>query len=232
MPRAACSRPLTPSSTNVHSPPEFRFATRTSCRSSACGRPIAFERACCSGPFRLSCYAHSSITSAARRAAASGLGGRSSTNAPSIDSTWSSWRARSASARDIGAPAMSQTSAAPPASWPAAVFRAPVLRGLDGRGRTELTRYGRVIELAPGAVLFEPGQPSDSLFVVAQGVLELRAVARGDAAESVLREIGRYGMLGEEAVVPGLKRAARAVCKSAAKVCEIPLTVLSRALAR
>ena len=116
--------------------------------------------------------------------------------------------------------------------WPDAVFRVPVLRGLDERGRAEVRNSGRWIELGVGDVLFEPGDPSDALFVVVRGEVELWSVARGDEAPSLVRVATQDNTLGEEAVVTGLRRSARAVCAAPARVAEVPLGVLSRALTR
>jgi len=112
------------------------------------------------------------------------------------------------------------------------VFRAPVLRGLDERGRSDVQSSGRLFELAAGEALFEPGDPSDALFVVVRGEVELWSVARGDEAPRVLRVVTQGGTFGEEAVVAGLLRSARAVCAVPAHLAEVPLGVLSRALTR
>lgn len=117
-------------------------------------------------------------------------------------------------------------------TWPDAVFRAPVLRGLDERGRVDVQSSGRLFELAVGEVLYEPGDPSDALFVVVRGEVELWSLARGDEAASLLRVVTQDGTFGEEAVVTGLQRSARAVCAAPARVAEVPLGVLSRALTR
>lgn len=116
--------------------------------------------------------------------------------------------------------------------WPEAVFRVPLLRGLDERGRTEVQSSGRLLDLAPGEVLFEPGDPSDALFVVLRGGVELWSVARGDEAASLERVAAQDDMLGEEAVVVGLRRSARAVCSAPARLAEVPFGVLVRALTR
>lgn len=107
-----------------------------------------------------------------------------------------------------------------------------MLRGLDERGRLDVQSSGRLWELAAGDALFEPGDPSDALFVVVRGEVELWSVARGDEAPSLLRVVTQDGTFGEEAVVAGLRRSARAVCSAPARVAEVPLGVLSRSLAR
>ncbi|HEY6723391.1 MAG TPA: cyclic nucleotide-binding domain-containing protein, partial [Polyangiaceae bacterium] len=118
------------------------------------------------------------------------------------------------------------------AVWPEAVFRVPLLRGLDERGRAEVQSSGRLLELAAGDVLFEPGDPSDALFVVVRGEVELWSLARGDEAASLVRVVAQDNTLGEEAVVSGLRRSARALCNAPARLVEVPFGVLSRALTR
>src|SRR6187455_1340032 len=112
--------------------------------------------------------------------------------------------------------------------FPEGVFRAPVLRGLDLRGREDVQSSGRILELDRGDVLFEAGEPSDALFVVIRGEIEVWSIARGDEAPSVLRVATQDSTLGEEAVVTGLRRSARAVCSAPARLAEIPLSVLTR----
>src|SRR6187399_92463 len=118
------------------------------------------------------------------------------------------------------------------AGWPEGVFRTPVLRGLDPRGRDDVQSSGRILELDKGDVLFEAGEPSDALFVVIAGEIEVWSLARGDEASSVLRVATKDSTLGEEAVVTGLRRSARAVCSLPARLAEVPLGVLTRALTR
>lgn len=118
------------------------------------------------------------------------------------------------------------------AGWPEAVFRVPLLRGLDERGRGEVQSSGRLLELGAGDVLFEPGDPSDALFVVIRGEVELWALARGDEAASLVRVAAQDNTLGEEAVVSGLRRSARALCHVPTRLVEVPFGVLSRALTR
>lgn len=117
-------------------------------------------------------------------------------------------------------------------AWPEAVFRAPLLRGLDERGRTEVQSSGRLLEVAAGDVLFEAGEPSDALFVMVSGEVELWSIARGDEAASLVRVLTQDSILGEEAALSGLRRSARAVCSARSRLAEVPFGVLSRALKR
>lgn len=118
-----------------------------------------------------------------------------------------------------------------PEAWPALVFDAPVLRGLDARARREITEAGRLRELAPGAVVYRAGDEGPSFFVVAAGRVGLEAVRRGDERESELRAAGPGESFGEEATV-GLTRRATATARERATIAEIPLSVFRRAVAR
>lgn len=117
-------------------------------------------------------------------------------------------------------------------AWPASVFEAPALAGLDARARAEVERAGRWRELGAGDVLYRAGEPSDALFVVARGALSLTAVRRGDERESELRRARRGDTLGEEAALPGAARAATATALEDAELAEVPMGVLTRALAK
>ncbi len=117
-------------------------------------------------------------------------------------------------------------------AWPPSVFDAPALVGLDARARAEVERAGRWRELAAGDVLYRAGEPSDALFVVSSGALRLTAVRRGDEHESELRRARRGDTLGEEAALPGAARAATATAEQACELAEIPMGVLTRALAK
>src|SRR5690606_3938648 len=103
------------------------------------------------------------------------------------------------------------------------VFGAPLLRGLDQRGRHEVQSYGRLHELTPGRVVFRSGEPSDGIFVVRSGEVQRRGLVRGDEAESVLRTLNGACTFGEEALVPALKRTSDAQCTVAAVVAEVPM---------
>jgi Fe-S-cluster-containing dehydrogenase component/CRP-like cAMP-binding protein len=119
----------------------------------------------------------------------------------------------------------------PPEPWPPMVFDAPVLRGLDARARREVSEAGRLVPVEEGAVLYRAGDEGASFFVVASGRIALRAVRRGDDAESELRSAGPGESFGEESTV-GLGRRAAAVAVAAGAVAEIPVHVFRRAAAR
>ncbi|MFT3772582.1 MAG: cyclic nucleotide-binding domain-containing protein [Minicystis sp.] len=115
--------------------------------------------------------------------------------------------------------------------WPAVVFDAPVLRGLDARARREIEGAGRLLDLAAGAPVYRAGDEGPSFYVVASGTIALSAVRRGDDRESEIRVAGPGESFGEEATV-GLARRATATAAARATVVEIPLSVFRRAAAR
>ncbi len=117
------------------------------------------------------------------------------------------------------------------AAWPAVVFDAPVLRGLDARARREIAEAGRLRDLLEGALVYRSGDEGASFFVVASGEIALRAVRRGDDHESELRAAGPGESFGEESTV-GLGRRATATATERARVAEIPVHIFRRAAAR
>jgi Fe-S-cluster-containing dehydrogenase component/CRP-like cAMP-binding protein len=116
-------------------------------------------------------------------------------------------------------------------AWPAVVFDAPVLRGLDARARREIEGAGRVVHLAEGGVVYRAGDEGASFFVVASGKVAIRAVRRGEGGESELRAAGPGDSFGEESTV-GLGRRATAVALLSGTVAEIPVHVFRRAAER
>ncbi|HEY4121680.1 MAG TPA: hypothetical protein VGM56_27630, partial [Byssovorax sp.] len=71
---------------------------------------------------------------------------------------------------------MSATEPGRGAAFPAIVFDAAVLRGLDARARRDLEAAGRVRALAKGALCYRAGEPGESFFVVVEGEVALEAV--------------------------------------------------------
>ena len=120
---------------------------------------------------------------------------------------------------------------APGEAWPAAVFDAPVLRGLDARARRDLAEAGRLRRLAAGEVVYRAGDGGDAFFVVASGRVGLRALRRGDDRETDLRAAEAGGAFGEEATA-GSARRATAVALEPSVAAEIPVHLFRRAAVR
>ncbi|HTE55787.1 MAG TPA: cyclic nucleotide-binding domain-containing protein [Kofleriaceae bacterium] len=121
---------------------------------------------------------------------------------------------------------------APALTWPPALFDGAILGRLDGAARAQLADGARLVDLAPGAVIFREGDDSDAFFLVAAGAVALQAVRRGDQAASVLRVARAGDSFGEEALLGGLRRRVTACAVEAARVVEIPIAVFRRVTAR
>ncbi|HRH00464.1 MAG TPA: cyclic nucleotide-binding domain-containing protein, partial [Polyangiaceae bacterium] len=119
------------------------------------------------------------------------------------------------------------------APWPELVWSSPLLRGLDARGRREITAAGALLERAAGEVLFKEGAPADGLFVVLEGEVALSALGRGKTVERVERRVGAGDTLGEEALLgPHAVRDGDALATTPVVAASVPWVVLTRALVR
>jgi Fe-S-cluster-containing dehydrogenase component/CRP-like cAMP-binding protein len=116
-------------------------------------------------------------------------------------------------------------------AWPPAVFDAPLLRGLDERGRDELAQAGRLVKLGGGDVLFRRGERGQALFIVADGRLALQGMRRGEDQEVELRDVAPGDSCGEEACIGATYRAT-ASARQGALVAELPVALVKRALVR
>lgn len=113
--------------------------------------------------------------------------------------------------------------------WPAAVWRSGWLEGLDAAARGALEAAGAVRALERGQILFEVGEPADGLFVVAEGVIEVLAVRRGDAQPGPVRRAVAGDVVGEDAIVRcGSPRIASARCATSARVVSVPAGIYRR----
>jgi CRP-like cAMP-binding protein len=115
--------------------------------------------------------------------------------------------------------------------WPAVVFDAPVLRGLDERARREIAEAGALVRRRAGEAVYRAGDPGDAFYVVAEGRVAMRAVKRGDDGETEIRFADPGKSFGEESTI-GSPRSATAVAVKDAVVAEIPVHVFRRAAAR
>lgn len=118
-------------------------------------------------------------------------------------------------------------------TWPDAVFASPLLRGLDERGRAEVTAAGSLLDLADGDAVYRAGEPADAFYVVARGAAVVSGTRRGEGSPRDLRRAERGECFGEEAVIlGGGERAldARAVARST--IARVPLVVFRRSVER
>lgn len=112
---------------------------------------------------------------------------------------------------------------------PVVVWRSPWLRDLDVGARATLEAAGTLRRLARDESVFAVGDAADAFYVVAEGLVEVRAVRRGDASASALRRAGAGDALGTEAVVRvGAARANEARCVTEALLMEVPAAVYRR----
>ena len=118
------------------------------------------------------------------------------------------------------------------ATWPPVVWTTPVLRGLDELSRAALARAGRLVEHRAATTLYRDGDDSDSFFVVVGGVVELRAIRRGDETATLLRSARPGESFGEEALLPGIPRRLTATASEPVVLVEIPIAVFQRITGR
>jgi Fe-S-cluster-containing dehydrogenase component/CRP-like cAMP-binding protein len=117
-------------------------------------------------------------------------------------------------------------------AWPAAVWSAPLLRGLDQLARAALAHAGRVVDHLAGATIYREGDDSDSCFVVIAGAVELHAIRRGDETASLVRVARTGDSFGEEALLPGIPRRLTATTNTALQLAEVPIAVFRRITGR
>lgn len=127
---------------------------------------------------------------------------------------------------------MSEATGEQSAAWPRRAFEAPVLRALGERERAEVAAAGRIRRVRAGELVYQAREASDAFFVVVSGNVELRAVRRGDDAESVVRVARRGDTFGEEALLVGALRWATASAGEPAELAEVPVAVLLRVAER
>lgn len=113
------------------------------------------------------------------------------------------------------------------------VFGAPLLRGLDERGRGEVAAAGALVEVGPGEPVYHAGEPADAFFVVARGAAVVQGTRRGEAAPRVVRRVERGECFGEEAaLLGGGERSLEARADGPTQVARVPLVVFERAARR
>jgi CRP-like cAMP-binding protein len=96
-----------------------------------------------------------------------------------------------------------------------------VFNGLDPEDLRRLAAIGRDMTLQPGAVLFEQGEESDGLYIVAEGIIRIYLTA-GDGREATISLLEEGEMIGEIALLDGLPRSAGAAALTSARLIFIP----------
>jgi Fe-S-cluster-containing dehydrogenase component/CRP-like cAMP-binding protein len=118
-------------------------------------------------------------------------------------------------------------------AWPGAVWQSPWLRGIAEDARAGVEAAGSVRQLGKGDRVFTTGEPADAFFVVGEGLVDVRAVRRGEREARTIRRAVAGDALGEEAIVrAGVARAAEATCATRVVVAEVRVAVFRRAAER
>jgi Fe-S-cluster-containing dehydrogenase component/CRP-like cAMP-binding protein len=121
----------------------------------------------------------------------------------------------------------------PPGPATRAIWASPWLRGLDAGARGAIEAAGRVRSLAKGAHVYALGEAADAIFVVGEGLVDVRAVRRGEQEARAIRRAVAGDALGEEAMVcAGVARTTEARCVTPVVVAEVPVGVFRRASER
>jgi CRP-like cAMP-binding protein len=111
---------------------------------------------------------------------------------------------------EVEATIETEVAPSPDASAAAAVFpRTPLFSSLDERRLRALIERVRLLQLDPGHVVFEAGDPGDALYVVASG--EVAVVVGEDDARTELARLGEGAFFGEIALVARQPRNATVV---------------------
>jgi Fe-S-cluster-containing dehydrogenase component/CRP-like cAMP-binding protein len=112
-------------------------------------------------------------------------------------------------------------------TWPDVVWRAAILRGLDPRARSEIEAAGALRSFRAGERVYGAGAAADTLFVVIDAGIEVRAHA------DVVRRATVGESFGEESLVRvGASRPFDAVCVDAGRLAEVPAAIFRRAIGR
>jgi Fe-S-cluster-containing dehydrogenase component/CRP-like cAMP-binding protein len=106
-----------------------------------------------------------------------------------------------------------------------ALFRSPLLAGLDARGRADVQAVARVRHLAQGDVAFAAGEPADTLWFVVSGSVVVET-PHGS------RELGPSQYFGHEALVRGARRTGQSRARRPSSLLEVPVVALERIVAR
>lgn len=110
-----------------------------------------------------------------------------------------------------------------------AIGSSQVLQVLSEAGRLRLADVGSPVDLAPGAVLCQAGDPGDAVFVVLEGEIEVRATSAGGRDVRFLA-LGAGALVGEMAALDGGPRSADMVAARRCRLWRIPRAALVEAL--
>jgi len=100
-----------------------------------------------------------------------------------------------------------------------------IFKGLPDSTLSELYRRCRLEVLGPGEYLFQEGDPGFDVFIVCNGVVEIRKAKQASAPPAVVAYLSRGECLGEMALITGRPRSASARIPQGAEVLRIPAQV-------
>jgi len=103
----------------------------------------------------------------------------------------------------------------------AALAKTMLFDGLDEHDLVRLSGIAREVSLAPNDILFEQGEESDGLYVVASGILRIYLTA-ADGREATINLLEDGEVIGEIAIIDGLPRSAGVAALTEAKLVFIP----------
>lgn len=108
-----------------------------------------------------------------------------------------------------------------------ALAATPLFAGMPSDALQALVENLQLVSLEPGDMLFRAGDPSDALYVIAEGELSVQ----GSVAGVELSRIGPGSFLGEVALMTDQPRSATVICVQPAELLRIDRHTLSRVLA-
>lgn len=99
--------------------------------------------------------------------------------------------------------------------------RSMLFSGLDADALRRLASIARVVDLPTGSVLFEQGDESDGLYIVASGIVRIYLTA-GDGREATINLLEEGETIGEIAILDGLPRSAGAAALTDTRLIFVP----------
>lgn len=103
----------------------------------------------------------------------------------------------------------------------ATLARSVLFSGLEPDALRRLASIARVVDLPLGSILFDQGDESDGLYIVASGIIRIYLTA-GDGREATINLLEEGETIGEIAILDGLPRSAGAAALTDARLVFIP----------
>lgn len=103
----------------------------------------------------------------------------------------------------------------------AVLARSVLFSGLDPEALRRLASISRVVDLPLGSVLFDQGDESDGLYIVATGIVRIYLTA-DDGREATINLLEEGETIGEIAILDGLPRSAGAAALTETRLVFVP----------